>query len=114
VFAPALADNCDRREKERRSATRRYPIIAGGKKLNFGMAGPCDCNWRRGRRNNSGKTSQQRVLLDLRDQAVVIGALGILVEQVVKLGRHREGEGANPQQEHQTGDGKPAAPARML
>jgi hypothetical protein len=54
------------------------------------------------------------VLLDLRDQAVVTGALRILVEEMVKLGRYRQGEGANPQQEHQTGDGKPAAPLRML
>ena len=74
---------------------------------------PCDRNRRRGRRGNGGKPSQQRVLLDLSDQAVVIGALGIRVEEMVKLGRHREGECADPQQEHQTGDGKPAAPARM-
>ena len=89
-------------------------MIGGGKKLNFGTADRCDCNWRRDRRGNGGKTSQQQVLLDLRDQAVVIRALRILVEEMVKLGRHREGERANPQQKHQTGDGKPAAPARML
>jgi hypothetical protein len=89
-------------------------VIGSGKKLNFGTADPCDCNRRRGRRNNGGKTSQQRVLLDLRDQAVVIGALRILVEAMVKLGRYREGERANPQQEHQTGDGKSAAPLWML
>lgn len=54
------------------------------------------------------------MLLDLSNQAIVIGALSILVEKTVKLRRHREGEGANPQQEHQTGDRKPATPAGML
>ena len=66
--------------------------------MNFGTPDACDCSRRRGRRGNGGKTSQQRVLLDLRDQTVVIGALRILVEETVKLGRHREGERANPQQ----------------
>ena len=54
------------------------------------------------------------MLLDLSDQAVVIGGLRIRVEKMVKLGRHREGERANPQQEHQTSDGQPATRARML
>jgi hypothetical protein len=89
-------------------------VIGGGKKLNFSTANRGSRNEHRGRRGNSGKTSQQRVLLDLRDQAVVIGALRILVKEMVKLGRHREGKGAYPQHEHQTGDGKPAAPLRML
>ena len=73
----------------------------------------CDRNQRRGRRGNGGEPSEQRVLLDLSDQAVVTGALSIRVEEMVKFGRHRESERADPQQEHQTGDGKPAAPARM-
>jgi hypothetical protein len=54
------------------------------------------------------------VLLDLGDQAVVTRALRILMEQMVKIGRHREGERANPQQGHQTSDGQPATRARML
>ena len=53
------------------------------------------------------------MLLDLSDQAVVIGGLRIRVEEMVKLGRYREGERADPQQKHQSGDSKPAAPARM-
>ena len=52
--------------------------------------------------------------MDLSDQAVVIGALRILVQEMVKLGRYREGERADPQEEHQAGEGKPAAPAQML
>jgi hypothetical protein len=81
--------------------------------MNLGRAGGCHRNRRRDRRGNGGKPSQQRVLLDLSDQAVVIGALRILVQQVVKFGRHREGKRAEPQQKHQAGDGKPAAPTRM-
>jgi len=81
--------------------------------MNLGRAGRCNRNRRRDRRGNGGKPSQQRVLLDLSDQAVVIGALRILVQQVVKFGRHREGKRAEPQQKHQAGDGKPAAPTRM-
>jgi len=82
--------------------------------MNLGRAGRCNRNRRRDRRGNGGKPSQQRVLLDLSDQAVVIGGLRIRVEKMVKLGRHREGERANPQQEHQTSDGQPATRARML
>ena len=89
-------------------------MIGGGKKWNFSTANRGSRDEHRGRRGNSGKTSQQRVLLDLRDQAVVIGALRIRVEDMVKLGRYCEGEGADPQEEHQAGDGKPAAPARTL
>ena len=70
--------------------------------MNFGTADRCDRNRRRGRRGNSGKPSQQRVLLDLSDQAVVIGALRIRVEEMVKLGRYREGERADPKQKHQS------------
>ena len=54
------------------------------------------------------------MLLDLSDQAVVIGALSIRVEEMVKLGRHREGKRADPQQEHQTSDRQPASRARTL
>jgi hypothetical protein len=54
------------------------------------------------------------VLLELGDQAVVIGGLRIRVEEMVKPGRHRKGERANPQQEHQTNDRQPATRARML
>jgi hypothetical protein len=82
--------------------------------LNFGTADHYDRNRHRGRGGNGGKSSQQVVLLDLSDQAVMIGALRILMEEMVKLGRHRKGKRAEPQQEHQAGDGKPAAPARML
>jgi hypothetical protein len=82
--------------------------------LNLGTPDRRNHNRRRGRRGNGGKSSEQRVLLELSYQASVIGALSILVQQVVKFGRHHEGERADPQQEHQTGDGKPAAPARML
>ena len=89
-------------------------MIGGGKKLNFSTANRGSRNEHRGRRGNSGNSSQQRVLLDLRDQAVVIGALSILVQQMVKFGRHRQGERADPQKKHQTGHGQPAAPARML
>ena len=88
-------------------------MIGGGKKLNFGTADRCDRSRRRGRHGNSGKPSEQWVLLDLSDQAVVIGALSILVEETVKLGRNCEGERSYPQQEHQAGDGEPAAPAGM-
>jgi hypothetical protein len=82
--------------------------------LNFGTAGDCDHDTRQRRSGNGGQPNEQQVLLDLSDQAVVTGALSIWVEQVVKLGRHRKGKRAEPQQEHQAGDGKPAAPARML
>ena len=54
------------------------------------------------------------MLLDLSDQAVVIGGLRIRVEEIVKFGRHREGECADPQQEHQTSDRQPASRARTL
>ena len=89
-------------------------MIGGGNKLNFDTADHCDQDRRQRRRGNSGKPSEQRVLLDLSDQAVVIGALSIRVEELVKLGRGCESERYDPQQEHHTGDGKPAAPARML
>ena len=89
-------------------------MIGGGEKLNFGTAGRWDLSRRRDRRGNGGKPSQHRVLLDLSDQAVVIGGLRIRVEEMVKLGRHCQGERAYPQQEHQSGNSKPAASARML
>jgi hypothetical protein len=89
-------------------------MIGGGKKSNFGPGERCNCSPCRGRRGDGDIPSQQRVLLDLSNQAIVIGALSILVEKTVKLRRHRKGEGANPQHEHQTGDRKPAAPARTL
>jgi hypothetical protein len=54
--------------------------------LNFGPGERCDHSRRWRRRGNGGKPSQQRVLLDLRNQAVVIGALRILVKEMVKLG----------------------------
>ena len=61
-------------------------MIGSGKKLNFGPGERCDHSRRWRRRGNGGKPSQQRVLLDLRNQAVVIGALRILVKEMVKLG----------------------------
>jgi hypothetical protein len=114
VFTPALTNNRWGREKERWSAAGRKPVIGGGKKLNSGTAGRWDLNRRQDRGGNGGKPSQQRVLLDLGDQTVVTRALGILMQQMVKFGRHREGERANPQQEHQTSDRQPATRARML
>ena len=114
MFTPALTNNRWGREKERWSAAGRKPVIGGGKKLNFGTADRRDRNRRRDRRGNGGKPSEQRVLLDLSDQAVVIGALRIRVEEMVKLGRNREGERADPQQKHQAGDSKPAATTWML
>jgi hypothetical protein len=63
-------------------------VIGGGKKLNFSTANPWDLNRRHNWRGNGGQPSQQGVLLDLRDQAVVIGPLRILVEEMVKLGRY--------------------------
>ena len=71
-------------------------MIGGGKKLSSVTAGRWDLNRRQDRRRHNGKPSQQRVLLELGDQAVVTGALRIRVEEMVKLGRHREGECANP------------------
>jgi hypothetical protein len=65
-------------------------------KLDFSGASRYDGNRRGDCRGNGGKPSQQRMLLDLSDQAVVIGTLRILVQQVVKLGRHREGKRADP------------------
>ncbi len=105
VFTPALTSNRWGREKERWSAAGRKPVVKGGDKLNFGAASLGQRNRRRGRRDYDSKPSEQRVLLELRDQAVVMRALGIWVEEMVKLGRHREGECASPEQEHQTGDG---------
>ncbi|MGD0258934.1 MAG: hypothetical protein ABSD29_03825 [Verrucomicrobiota bacterium] len=80
--------------------------------MNFGAADRRDRDRRRGRRSNGGKPGEQRVLLDLGDQAVVIGSLSIPVEEMVKLGRNRQSERCDPQQKHQTGDTNPAASAR--
>ena len=88
--------------------------MADGRKLNFGTTDRCDCSRCRGRRGNADKSSEQWVLLDLSDQAVMVGGLRIRVEEMVKLGRHREGERADPQQEHQTSDRQPATRARIL
>ena len=88
AFTPALTNNRWGREKERWSAAGRKPVIGGGNKLSFGTADRCDRNQRRGRGGNSGNPSEQRVLLDLSDQAVVIGALSIRVEELMKLGRY--------------------------
>ena len=99
---------------KRWGAAGRKPVIAGGNKLNLSLADRCDLNRCQSRRGDGGKAGEHQVLLDLSDQAVMIGALSILVQQVVKLGRHREGKRADPQEEHQAGDSKPAAPARML
>ena len=96
VLTPALTNNSWGREKEGRSAAGRNPVIAGGKELHLGRANACDRNWDRDRRGNDGKPNEQRVLLDLSDQAVVIGPLSILVQQVVKLGRHCEGDRSDP------------------
>ena len=113
MITPALTNNRWGREKRRWSTAGRQPVIAVWNKLNFGTPDHCDRNRHRGRGGNGGKPSQQRVLLDLSDQAVVIGGLRIRVEEMVKLGRHRQGERADPQQKHQSGDSKPAATARM-
>ena len=75
-------------------------MIAGGNKLNLGTADRCHRNQRRNWHGDGGKPSEQRVLLDLSDQAVVMGALSVRVEELVKLGRHRKGKRAQPQQEH--------------
>ena len=63
-------------------------MIGSGKELNFGTPNSWDLNLRHDWRGNGGQPSQQGVLLDLRDQAVVIGPLRILVEEMVKLGRY--------------------------
>ena len=81
--------------------------------MNFGRAERYDRNRRRCLRGKDAKPSKQGVLLDLSDQAVVSGTSSIWMKEKVKLGRHRERKCAHPQQEHQTGDGKPAAPLRM-
>ena len=114
VLTPALTNNRWGRELKRWGAAGRKPVVGDGKKLDFGQADRGDHNWRWGRCDNDGKPGEQWVLLDLSDQAVMIRSSGILVEEMVKLGRHREGKRGAPQQEHQTGDGNPAAPARML
>ena len=79
-FTPALTNNRWGREKERWSAARGESAIGGGKKLNFGTADRCARNRRRQRGDNGGKSSEQRMLLDLSDQAIVIGALRVLVQ----------------------------------
>jgi len=82
--------------------------------VNFGTGHRCHGSRHGGWRGNGDMPSQQWMLLDLSDRAVVIGASSIMMEKTVKLGRNRQREGANPQQEHQTVDRKPAAPARTL
>ena len=89
-------------------------MIGGGKKLNFGKKDRCDWSRGWGRRGSGGEPSEQRVLLDLSDQTVVIEALSIAMQETVKLRAHREGKSAYPQHEHQTGDPDPDARARML
>ena len=96
AFTPALTNNRWGREKERWGATRRNPVIASGTKSNLGLRQRCHGSRRWGRCGNDGKTSQHRVLLDLRDQAVMVGTLRILVEPMVKRWGCREGESAHP------------------
>ena len=49
-------------------------------KLDFSGESRHEGNRRRDWRGNGGKSGEQRMLLDLSDQAVVIGALRILVQ----------------------------------
>ena len=98
VFTPALTYNRCGREKEGRSAAEREAVIAGGEKLCLGGADQRHHNWHRRRRGNGGETSQQRVLLDLGDQAVMVRALSILVEKMMQFGRNRKGERSEPYQ----------------
>jgi hypothetical protein len=49
------------------------------------------------------------MLLQLRNQTMVVGALGIGVEQMMELWRRGECECAQPKQQHQTGHQQSAA-----
>lgn len=95
-ISPPLTNNRDGRNAGGRSATGRQSIIEGGKKLNVGAASWSEANQRRNRHDNFTESGQHRMVLDLSDETMMINALRVLMQQVMKLRRGREREGGEP------------------
>ena len=95
-ISPPLTNNRDGRNDRGRSATGRQSVIEGGKKSNVGAASRSEANQRRNRNDNCCETGQHRVVLDLSDETMMINALSVLMQQVVKLRRSCERECGQP------------------
>jgi hypothetical protein len=50
-----------------------------------------------------GKAGEQRLVLDLRDEALMASFMRIAVQQMMQLRRDREREDAQPERKHQPG-----------
>jgi hypothetical protein len=76
--------------------------------------GPSDLEKRRVWGGQVSKTGEQRMVLDLGDEALVGGALGITVQQMVQLRKDGERENAKPKEKHQPSGSAPAGAERLL
>src|SRR5439155_26256551 len=85
---PTLTNNHAGGGNARRSTPGRKKRITRSEVLNVGAAGGeenrADANDGRG----AGAAGQERALLEVSDEALVFGRVGILVQPVVQLGRH--------------------------
>ena len=66
------------------------------------------------RRDSGHRHRQEQVVLQLSDQTIVSGVLGIAVEETMKLWRNLEGTHGEPQRNQQSGHDKMATGALML
>lgn len=60
------------------------------------------------------KAGEQRLVLDLRNEALVAGFVGIAMQQMMQLRRGGEGENGQPKGKHQSRGGAEAEAERLL
>jgi len=99
---------------DRRSAAGRDQKICSGRKLSINTMDPSDLELRRRGGRNVDKAGEQRLVLDLGDEALMTGVLGIAVQQMVQLRRSGEREKDEPKQKHQPGGGALSGAERLL
>src|SRR5207247_179195 len=88
----------------RRTATEADAEVESGDKLGFRAANRIQSGGRRNRGERRRSASNQRVLLDLCDEAMVVETLRILMEQTMQLRRNRQREGRKPEEKHRASD----------
>lgn len=111
---PALASNRWERSERGRGATGRKTIISGRRDDQGRNGWQFDTNAAGDHQHNRRRAAQQVALGQERDEAFMAGALGIVVEQVMKTRRQADQNRDQPEQQHQAHYGLPARRVRLL
>ena len=111
---PAPAHNRWERSGRRRGATEGKTIISGSGSNQSHSGREFDAGAGDRPQNDRRRAAQHLTFAQQRDEALMAGALGIVVEQVVQAGRQADQDRSQPENQHQAHGGPAARRIRVL